>query len=419
MNSLGAGLVPPVGLHHLAVGRKRETETLLHDVERISQGGSAFRLIIAPHGGGKTFSTRLTQSVAINRGLVVVQADLAVEHRLHGSGDGKGRKLYADMIQSLRFKGSPEGEGLRALINGWILRVQNEAGGLGGSSETPINELENRLRKLNDLVGGYEFAEVLLRYVQAHLDGNNAVQDAALRWLRAECSTKTEAYQQLGVRRIIGDNDILASLKLLATFSRIAGYQGLLVAMDELVTLTHRLPSSRSREGSFLVLLNMINDCFQNKGHGLGFLLAGTPGCLRDPDKGLFSYEALRTRLQPYTHGGTLDFSGPVIELAPLTIDELVVLLHNIRRVQALGDESKYKLTDDAIKTFTDRIDAKLGSKRPRDARGFVRPFVSLLQLLEENPSLHWRDALSGVITQAHQPGNEAEKELSALDLRG
>ena len=417
MRALGAGLVPRIGLHHLMVGRKRETEALCRDLDLIAGGGAAFRLITGPVGAGKTFLQQMTKLLAEKQDLVVVQADLTFGHRLHGT-DGKPRNLYAELMSNLSTKALPEGGGLRALMESWISGVHHEVTGRGGSVDQVKQEILQRLRNLKDLLGGNEFAAVLVKYYEGYLEDKPELQDAAVRWLRAEYSTKTEAREALGVRRIIGDADFFNSLKLLAAFFRQAGYRGLLVMLDELSTLTHRLPNSKSRQGSFEVLLTIINGTFQGSVKGLGFLLAGTPGCLHDPDRGLFSYPALRSRLQSYDQHDLVDYSGPVIKLQTLASEELINLLCNVRRVQALGDETKFLLTDEAVKAFLDKTYAKLGANYLKNPRDVVRPFVSLLSLMEQNQNKPWQELITQVTSGISKTGDEVEQRLGNLQLK-
>jgi hypothetical protein len=417
MRALAFGLVPRIGLHQLAVGRKRETEALCRDLDLVAGGSAAFRLITGPLGSGKTFLQQMTKLLAVKNDLVVVHADLMPKHRLHGT-DGKARNLYTELMTNLTTKALPEGGGLRALIESCISSVHPALTSKGADSEVVKQEILKRHRPLKDYFGGNEFAAVLVKYYEGFVDDKPELQDAAIRWLRAEFSTKTEAREALGVRRIIGDADFYSSLKLLAAFCRIAGYKGLLVMIDELSALTHRLPNSRSRQASFEVLLTIINDAFQGNVQGLGFLLAGTPECLTDPDRGIFSYSPLRSRLQTFDQHGLLDYSGPVIKLVPLGPEELVVLLQNIRRVQAMGDESKYLVPDEGLKYFLDKMYAKLGAKC-LNAREVARPLVKVLNILEQNPKEHWQQVIDNVIASISKtPPDSGECGLDDFRLK-
>jgi hypothetical protein len=223
---------------------------------------------------------------------------------------------------------------------------------------------------------------------------------SALRWLRAEYRTKTESRQDLDVRSIIDDVQFYDYLKLFAAFVRIAGFAGLLINIDEMGVFSHRLNSSLARTANYEVLLRILNDCLQGNVAGIGFLFSGTSTFLEDRRRGVFSYEALATRLADNTFArtGLKDFSGPVIRLPNLSLEDLYVLLHNIRRVFALDDPAKYLIDDEGIKGFLSHCAATLGADfylTPRDA---VKPFVGLLSVIEQNPGTSWKTILSQTV---------------------
>ena len=132
-------------------------------------------------------------------------------------------------------------------------------------------------------------------------------------------------------------------LKLWAGFVRLAGYKGLVVNVDELVVLSHRLSNTIARNKNYEALLRIINDCLQGRAQGIAFVFAGTDECIEDRRRGLFSYEALATRLAPnrFAQDGRQDWSSPVIKLSSLSPEDCFVLLNNIRRVHAGADAAK------------------------------------------------------------------------------
>lgn len=415
VKALAAGLVPNVGLNHLAVGRERETQALMLDVEDIKAGGASFRVIDGQNGAGKTFLQHLVQSRAIQQNLVVVAADLSVNHRLHAT-DGRGRSLLSSLMANVYTRACPSGNGLRSLLESWISDVATTTSGEPLSPEALSAKIDRELRSLKDFPLGFDLATVLSKYNEGHVNDNPALQDAVLRWLRAEYSTKTEARQELGVRRIIGDEDIYAALKLFAAFCKQAGYSGLLVMLDELSALTHRLSLARARQANVQILLTIINECFQGGVSGLGFILAGTPDSLEDPERGLFSVPALRSRLQTCSPAGCIDVASPVIHLEPLGREELLVLLHNVRRVHALGDATRYRLPDEALEMFLDRAVARLGRRVLANPREVLRPYVSILSILEQEPERPWQELMAkGLETP---PADPAEGELKDLKLK-
>jgi hypothetical protein len=396
LQSLAAGVVPRVGLHHLQVGRKDEVTAALKDLSTIEQGGAAVRLIIGRFGAGKSFFLNLCRTVALQKKFVVAQADLTLERRLQGTG-GQARNLYAELLKNLAILARPEGGALPSIVERWISEVDHAVRSAGGTEADVTKEIHERLKPLQELVRGFDFAAVITKYLEGFLSHSDALVEAALRWLRAEYTTKTEARHDLGVRSIIDDADIYDHLKLLAAFVRRAGYAGLLVNLDEMGVLSHRLNHAKARDNNYEAILRIVNDCIQGGASGIGFYFAGVEEFLDDPRRGLVSHEALRTRLADgmFAHSGMKDFSGPVIRLAPLTREELFVLLHKIRDVFFSGDTQTVPFDEEAIQAFMDHASRTLGAAYFQTPRDVVRPFVSLLSILEQNPGSGWRTLLS------------------------
>jgi BREX system ATP-binding protein BrxC/D len=414
LQSLQAGLVPKLGLHLIQVGRKPEVSALLADLERIGDGGAAFRIIVGRFGSGKSFFVNLIRTLALQKRLVVAQADFTMDRRIQAT-QGQARALWSELMRNLATKGKPDGGALRNLCEGWISNLHHEVTQTGGTPDDVKKRILADLRGLEEHVGGFEFAAVLARYYEGHIAGNEELQSAALRWLRGEFSTKTEAREALGVRRIIDDESLYDSLKLMAAFCRVAGYAGLLIGLDEMVVLSHRLPNSRARQANYEAILTILNDCLQGSVSGLGFLLAGTDECVEDKRRGLFSYEALRTRLAEnrFAGQGVVDFSGPVIRLASLTPEDLFVLLRNIRHVHASGDPQKYLVPDDALVAVLQKANETLGAEFFKTPRELVRSFVGLLNVVEQNPDKKWPDFVGGDFMQKPAAPVSVEEEVS------
>ncbi len=414
LQSLQSGLVPKLGLHLIQVGRKDEVSTLLADIERIADGGAAFRVVVGRFGSGKSFFLNLIRTLALQKRLVVAQADMTMERRIQATG-GQARALYSELMRNLATKAKPDGGALRNLCEGWISNIHHEVTASGGSKEAVKQRIAADLRDVSEYVGGFEFAEVMQKYYDGYVAGDDALQAAALRWLRAEYTTKTEAREELGVRRIISDENFYDSLKLMAAFSRKAGYGGLLVSLDEMVVLSHRLPSSRARQANYEAILTMLNDCMQGAVSGLGLLLAGTDECLEDKRRGLYSYEALRTRLAENRFAGKdiVDFSGPVLRLANLSSEDLFVLLANIRHVHASGESTHYLVPDEAIVGVLQKASETLGAEFYKTPRDIVRSFVGLLNVLDQNPSRTWQEFVGGNFVQTPDRPGSVEEEVA------
>ncbi|MEZ0256991.1 MAG: ATP-binding protein [Chthoniobacter sp.] len=414
IQSLQAGLVPRIGLHLLQVGRRDEVAAVLKDLERIDQGGAAFRIVVGRFGSGKSFFLNLVRTLALQKRLVVAQADFTMERRIR-STSGEARALYSELMRNLATKAKPEGGALRNLCEGWISDVHHHVTSANGTAEDVKRRIHEDLRDLQDYVGGFAFAEVLAKYYEGYEAGDEVLQGYALRWLRGEYSTKTEARQDLGVREIIDDQNVYDGLKLMAAFCKKAGYGGLLVGLDELVVLSHRLPNTRVRQANYEELLSIINDCFQGGVGHLGFLLAGTDECLEDKRRGLYSYEALRSRLVEnyFAADGVRDLSGPVVRLQNLTPEDLFVLLRNIRHIHANGDAVKYLVPDEALVAVLQRANETLGAEYYKTPRDVVRSFVGLLNVLEQNPARTWPEFVGANFIKVSDTPISVEEEVA------
>lgn len=413
IQSLRAGVVPRVGQHLIQVGRTREIETLLSDIERIADGGGTFRLVIGEYGAGKTFFLNLVRAVAMEKKLVVANADLNPDRRLHASG-GQARSLYAELMRNLSTRTKPDGGALAGVVEKFISTAKTEAKASGATTEAVIRQ---KLDHLTELVNGYDFADVIAAYCRGADEGNEQLKSDAIRWLRGEFNTKTEARQALGVRSIVDDAAVYDQLKLMGRFVRLAGFAGLLVNLDELVNL-YKLANLQARTGNYEQLLRILNDSLQGTAVGLGFILGGTPEFLMDTRRGLYSYPALQSRLaqNTFASGELVDFSGPVVRLAALTLEDFYLLLEKTRHVYAGGDPTKYLLPNDGIVSFMAHCQQKLGEAYFRTPRTTITAFINLLAILEQNPGAQWQALLGGITIQADAGGAEEATVLAEDD---
>ena len=412
IQSLRAGVVPRSGQHLIQVGRAREIETLVADIARIADGGSAFRVVIGEYGAGKTFFLNLVRAVALEKKLVVATADLNPDRRLHASG-GQARSLYAELIRNLSTRTKPDGGALAGIVEKFIATTKTEAKASGQSTEALLRQ---KLDQLTELVNGYDFADVIAAYCRGYEEGNEKLKSDAIRWLRGEFATKTDARQALGVRSIVDDSEVYDQLKLMARFVRLAGFAGLLVGLDELVNL-YKLANTQARNANYEQILRILNDSLQGMAVGLGFVLGGTPEFLLDTRRGLYSYPALQSRLAQNTFAsdGLVDFSGPVVRLSSLTPEDFYVLLQKIRFVYAFGEADKFLVPDQGIFSFMEHCSKRIGDTYFRTPRTTITAFINMLAVLEQNPGAAWQDLLGGIEVAA-DTGGVADQQVDADD---
>ncbi len=402
IQSLQAGVTPRIGQTHVQVGRSAEVQALIRDIDRIGDGGSCFRLVIGDYGSGKTFFLNLVRSVALEKKLVITQADLNPDRRLHASG-GQARLLFRELMRSVATRSKPDGGALSSVVERFVSSVRSCARDEGVTVEAVIRE---RLASLTEMVGGYDFADVIATYWRGHEMGDDDAKARAVRWLRGEFATKTDARKALGVRTIVDDSNVYDHLKLMARFVRLAGYRGFLVCLDEMVNL-YKLPSGRARSANYEQILRILNDSLQGTAVGLGFVLGGTPEFLLDTRKGLYSYEALQSRLatNSFAREGLIDMTGPIVRLANLSPEDLYVLLGKIRHVYAARDSASDLIPDEALHAFMQHCSQRIGEAYFRTPRNTIKGFVNLLAVLDQNPEVSWQQLVGTVeITTESNP---------------
>ncbi|MDD6694137.1 MAG: ATP-binding protein [Olsenella sp.] len=401
VNSLKGGVVPRVGLPYITVGREREIGALLHDLDLVADGGASFRFLVGRYGSGKSFLLQTIRNHAMGKDFVVCDADLSPERRLQG-GSGQGLATYRELVRNLSTKTRPEGGALNLILDRWISNVEGQVTvGEGlhpeddGFAEAVERKILECVRSLEELVHGYDFARLLTRYWRAHLEGDDETKSLVTKWFRGEYRTKSEARRELGVNIVIGDDDWYDYLKIFAAFFRGAGYKGLIVLIDELVNL-YKIPNAISRQYNYEKILTMYNDTLQGKAHYLGIIMGGTPQSIEDRRRGLYSYEALRSRLTQgrFASDGLVDLLAPVIHLQPLTYEELLVLTEKLADIHAGLFGYQRTITEDELVQFLQAEYGRVGADTHLTPREVIRDFVEMLDILSQNPKLSPADLL-------------------------
>ena len=401
IQALRAGVVPRLGLQHIQVGRAQETTEMVRDVERVVDGSATIRFVIGEYGSGKTFFLNLVRLIALEKGLVVLSADLAPDRRIHATG-GQARSLFAELTRNASTRTKPDGGAMANVVERFVSQAVRVA---DSSGQTPVEVIRGKLHHLEELTGAYDFTTVVGKYWEGHENSDEELKSNAMRWLRAEFATKTDARNALGVRTIIDDSSVYDHLKIMSAFVREAGYTGLLVTLDELVNL-YKLTSSQARNANYEQLLRILNDVLQGSATHLGFLMGGTPEFLMDTRRGVYSYEALQSRLaeNTFARDGLVDLTGPVLRLSGLTPEDLFVLLVNVRRV-VFGEDTA-AVPDNALKAFMKHCSEKIGDAYFRTPRQTITAFVNMLSVIEQNPGTAWQD-LVGDFRIEHDEGDD------------
>lgn len=426
LNSLKGGVVPRIGLPYITVGRKAEIEALLHDVDVIQEGGASFRFIVGRYGSGKSFLLQTIRNYVMDKNFVVVDGDLSPERRLQGS-KGQGLATYRELIQNLSTKTRPEGGALTLILDRWINSVQTQVVGEGIASDDPKFEaavdqkIYGVISSLNELVHGFDFAKLLNMYYHAYMSGDDETKAKVVKWFRGEYSHKTEAKKDLGVDIIISDSNWYEYLKLFATFFRQAGYAGLMIMIDELVNI-YKIPNAISRQYNYEKILTMYNDTLQGKAKYLGIIMCGTPQAVEDRRRGVYSYEALRSRLASgkFAQESARDMYAPVIRLEPLTAEEMLVLTEKLADMHANLYGYERTITDNDLAQFIKIEYARVGADTSITPREIIRDFIELLDIVWQNPDKKITDLLNSdqfSYTKSEAVSDNAEKDYTEFKI--
>ncbi len=428
INSLKGGVVPRVGLPYIAVGRETEINALLHDVDIISDGGASFRFIVGKFGSGKSFLLQTVRNYVMDKNFVVADADLSPERRLQGT-KGQGLATYKELIRNMSTRTRPEGGALTLILDKWISSIQNEiAAENGGDTDSPEfaalveKKIYSVINSLNEMVHGFDFAKLLTLYFRSYINGDDDTKARVVKWFRGEYATKSEAKSELGVNIIITDDDWYEYIKLFAFFLRQAGYNGMLILIDELVNI-YKIPNSITRQYNYEKILTMYNDTLQGKAKYLGIIMCGTPQCVEDTRRGIYSYEALRSRLAEGRFGreGVKDMLAPVIKLVPLTYEEMLVLVEKLADIHSTLFEYTQKLSEEDMVNFIKIEFGRIGADSNITPREVIRDFIELLNIIYQNPDMNVTELLNSESFSFAKPQAEenekTEEEFAEFEL--
>lgn len=425
LSSVSAGVVPRAGAPYIAIGRHDEIKAFLSDLEQVDDGGGAMRFLIGRYGSGKSFLIQLIRGYALERDFLTADCDLSPERRLYGSG-GSGVATYRELMKNLASKTSPDGGALSKVISRWIGSLRTDLIKQGASPDGDAFTAElgravaDSLSELEFLVGGFDFSRVVTEYYRASISDSDSAKDrmsACLRWLRGEFATKTEAKQALGfsVSVIIDDDNWYDFLKLWAQLAKRMNYRGLVVFIDECVNL-YKIPHRVSRENNYEKILSMFNDTLQGRAPGLDIIFGGTPQFLEDTRRGLFSYEALRSRLcdSKFALGDFKNLIGPVIRLRRLTDDELFALIQRVTLLYCQYYNWSCTVTDEDRLEFLKICLSRAGADSMITPREMLRDYMTVLNILMQNPEAKFSDIVGTAVKLETNTEDDGNPELSA-----
>ncbi len=402
LQAFSNGVTPRIGLEHVVVGRKAEISALLDDLDnQVARGGASFRLVVGPYGSGKSFMLQVIRNYALQKNFVVADADLSAERRLTGTG-GQGVGLYRELLKNMAIRTRPEGGAFAPLLEHWTNAIQEQVMRSSNLSLDDPNfsrqvqlKVQEILYSISSLSNSFDFARVISLYWQAYQTGDDAKMQRAIRWLRGEYQLLNEVRSELQVNSMVTDKNWYNYLKLFASFFQLIGYKGLVIFFDEAVNL-YKISSSVSRNNNYEQLLTLFNDVNQGVAQYIGLIFSGTPQLVEDPKRGLYSYEALRSRLQEsrFTQNGRRSFAGPLVRLDPLIQEEVFVLLQKLRNIHEIHHHYTTTITDDDLQQFMQVVTSQVGSAQQLTPREITRDLIEVMEILRRDKTLSFSDTI-------------------------
>jgi hypothetical protein len=426
LNSLGGGVVPSRGLHHIMVGRTDEADQILNDLENVKSGSSIVKFFIGPFGSGKSFIQSLIKQIAFTENFVVAKADFTPERRLYGT-EGKAVAIYSELMKNLSIKTNPDGNALETILQKWISDVQTKVvqektyGSVEFDNPEFVRDVEKEINavvsKMDELTGGYDFARILTVYFKGFVEDRTDKQRCAIRWLRGEYGTRTEARQDLGVRGIIEDNNYYDYIKVIAKFVQQIGYAGLVINLDEAINL-YKIIHKQAREKNYETILKMYNDATQGNVEGLYITFGGTPEFLEDDRRGMFGYGALKRRLESnrFETKEYRDLSQPVIKLTPLNHNDTFLLMTKLRDIHAAHHGYEATVRKDEIAEFLKQEYGRPGAEENLTVGDIIRNFLGALNILHQNPEFDRKEIFGGEETTQKTETASVSSRFASLE---
>ncbi|GBG94530.1 biotin carboxylase [Ligilactobacillus salitolerans] len=398
ISALEAGVVPQRGVRHLLVGRNEEVKEVLRILDDVAAGGSDLRFWVGDFGSGKSFMLRTIEAIALQKNYLVATVDMTPTRRFYAT-DGKAKALYTAIVNSIISQTAQNGNALDTVFSQWINQIAQAVASEAKISlpEALSKEAQSLMtNKILDITGSFaaaglafEMGQAIVKYYEGVLDNDRMLKAQALRWIRGEIETKTEAKRELGINRVITDDNWFDAIKNLSElFSRL-GYAGLVINFDEAVNL-YKLPRRQSRERNYERILNIYNECKSNEVQHLLVNFGATRKTVFDETRGLASYGALKGRLgaESSLDSELVNTNKTVLPLKPLTNEEIYTLLQRLTEIYNLHYRAQVELSLQEVQLYMEEQLNRPGADQFLTPRAVIKDYIEILDLIRQNPAI-------------------------------
>ncbi len=396
IKALEGGIVPIKGIQHLLVGRNEEVQEIISILNSVMEGGSDIRFWTGDFGSGKSFMLRTIESIAIEKNFAVSTVDLTPTRRFHAS-DGKARALYTEIVNNITVRTCQDGNAIATILEEWINGIIADVSEKNNIPVSKVLMAENKKLVEDQMLNitssfssvglSFEFGQAAAKYYEGVVEDNRMLKLKALRWIRGDMDTKTEAKRELGIEKIVNDDNWYDGVKTLSELLLGIGYSGFVINFDEAVNL-YKLPLSQTREKNYEKILNIYNECKSNKAKGLFINFGATRKTVFDENRGMSSYGALKGRLgkEDIMDSGLINVNRTVLPLRVLNPEEIYTLLENLINIYNVRYKTNIQLKTEQIKMYMEEQLNRPGAIEFLTPRAVIKDYLEILDLIRQNP---------------------------------
>lgn len=404
INALKNGNVPPEGVGEICVGRERELEEFDKIFSKVKDGAAVTRFLNGEFGSGKSFFLKLLEERALADNFVVAKVTLSRDVPFN-----KFEVVYRSIVASLRCK---TGTSLEHIIEKWTTQLRmmalRETTDPYQQERIVIDNINNDLKEVRK--HATTFAAAIENYYKLSARGDQETAKYAMAWLSGEKNIPYTIKRQFGVKGDIDRENAFKYLEALSSFLMALKYSGLIILIDEAEHIM-TLHTKKLRDTAYDYMRFIYDECSLGRFHNTLFIFAGTPEFFEDPKMGVPSYTALNERIEDVLNTEFKDLRKPIIRLDGFKKDNLMELSDRLISMHEEVYEWEAKPVRESLDGIIARHEANAELTGYISPRNFVKSFISVLDVVQQNPELRSEEEILDLFEEKEMEFEEFEDE--------
>lgn len=404
LNALRMGVIPEGSIGSFMVSRDAEQREIDNYIEGVASGESRVKFIRGAYGSGKTFLLKYMTEMALENNFIVANVPIH-----SGFGFSKFDGVYTNMMSNLIVKhGSESSTSFEMIFDDWIGELRS-----GGNLSSATQNIYKVIQELADY--NSSFASVLLVYIRALINRDYELTSTAASWIKGDKNMPFHLKKKLNVKGSIDRENALDIFKGFVRMVHLLGYSGLIIAFDEAEVMMQQRADIRLK--AYSNIRQLIDSAGAGEFANAGFMFAGTDEFFEDEEKGLKSYQAIYQRLGENLGGGKrLDNARqPVINIEAFTKNDYKLLSEKVLAVHEDGFGYVFEGDIDHLVNLTMLECTKQLQGKVLTTRVYLKKFIELLDLMQDNPDLPIFRAMKGRVVRVRESASEVDKHLNWL----